>query len=203
MSHDAIAVGAFLLVLALSAALLTVVLQCRARSTRPSDINAVPPPPKPPSSTPTDPYLGLPDTHVIAACPRVEIGNEQIPLRDWMKHHAGDNAWPAIVAEFYRRAAATPAIAAYFTNVDMEKLQRHFLAALLIVTGQGPTVGALRTLHDSHQGVHNAAGEPITSRVRDLTTAILLEVLADRGCGCLKPCTQPLTCCFAADRRRA
>ena len=22
-------------------------------------------------------------------------------------------------------------------------------------------------------------------------------------CGCLKPCTQPLTCCFAADRRRA
>jgi hypothetical protein len=51
----------------------------------------------------------------------------------------------------------------------------------MIVTGQGLTVGALRRLHEGHQGIRNAAGEPITSRVWDLTTAILLEVLADRG----------------------
>lgn len=181
MSCDMIAVGVLLLVLALAVALLALVRWRPARLAQPSGANPIAAQPDPGSSTWADPYLGLPDTHVIASCPRIHIGDDHIPLRDWMKNFAGDNAWPNIVTEFYRRAATHSAIADYFTGIDMERLQRHFLAALMIVTGQGVTVGVFRRMRASHRDIHNSAGSPITDDIWDATATTLLDVLADRA----------------------
>jgi truncated hemoglobin YjbI len=86
-----------------------------------------------------------------------------MPLRDWLRHFAGPDAWSQVVLRFYARAAADPNIAGYFTRVDIDQLQRHFLAALMIVSGQGVTVGVVRRMHTAHAAVRNTTtGQPIT-----------------------------------------
>jgi truncated hemoglobin YjbI len=55
----------------------------------------------------------------------VQLRPDDGDLAVWV---VGDNAWRDVVADFYPKAAANPAIAAYFTDVDMAALQRHFSA---------------------------------------------------------------------------
>jgi truncated hemoglobin YjbI len=126
-------------------------------------------------------FPGVPETHVLTDPPRVAAPGASEPLRDWLRHFAGIDAWPVAVSRFYTRAAADPAIAVYFARVDMEKLQRHFLAALMIVTGQGVTVGVVRRMRDAHATVRNGAGAPITGEVWDATIGVLAEVLGELG----------------------
>jgi hypothetical protein len=78
-------------------------------------------------------------------------------------------------------AAADPAISDYFAGVDMPRLQRHFLAALMIVTGQGVTVGVVRRMGEAHATVRDAAGAPITGEIWDATIGVLAEVLGELG----------------------
>jgi hypothetical protein len=92
-----------------------------------------------------------------------------MPLRDWLRHLAGPDAWSEVVSRFYDRAAADPDIAGYFTGVDPARLQRHFLAALMIVTGQGVTVGVVRRMHAAHAGVCTPTGQPITEATWNAT----------------------------------
>jgi hypothetical protein len=73
-------------------------------------------------------YPDLPAEHVLARCPMVDMLGESSPLRDWLRHFAGVDAWPLVVERFYERAAHEPLITDYFRDVDMNKLQRHFLA---------------------------------------------------------------------------
>jgi hypothetical protein len=63
----------------------------------------------------------------------------------------------------------------------MVTLQRHFLAALMIVTGQGVTVGQVRRMQAAHTGVRNSKGEPITSAVWDTVIGVLAGVLGELG----------------------
>ena len=79
-------------------------------------------------------------------------------MRDWLRHLAGPDAWSEVVSRFYNRAATDPDITGYFTGVDLARLQRHFLAALMIVTGQGVTVGVVRRMHAAHAGVCTPTG---------------------------------------------
>ena len=102
-----------------------------------------------------DLFPGVPDTHLLTTCPTVDTPDGPLPLRDWLRHFAGADAWSQVVSRFYTRAAADPDIAGYFTRVDIDQLQRHFLAALMIVTGQGVTVGVVRRMHTAHATVRN------------------------------------------------
>jgi truncated hemoglobin YjbI len=124
-------------------------------------------------------YPGIPDTHLITDCPMVATADGPMPLRDWLRRFAGADAWPTVVERFYTRAAADPAIAAFFRGVDMMTLQRHFLAALMIVTGQGVTVGLVRRMHAAHAGVRNSKDEPITPAVWDTVIGVLAAVLGE------------------------
>ena len=105
-----------------------------------------------------------------------------MPLRDWLRHFAAADAWSQVVSRFYTRAAADPDIAGYFTQVDMDQLQRHFLAALMIVTGQGVTVGVVRRMHVAHAAVrHTTTGERITDITWNTVVGALAGVLGELG----------------------
>ena len=149
-------------------------------------IKLLPPPKKPPSvaeqpvpPATSDLYPGLADTHLVPECPFVNAPAGRTPLRDWLRHFAGIDAWSNAVERFYTRAAAHPEISAYFRHTDIVQLQRHFLAALMIITGQGVTVGVVRRMRAAHAGVTNSSGEPITSTVCDAVIGVLAQVLGE------------------------
>jgi hemoglobin len=126
-------------------------------------------------------FPGVPDTHLLTTCPTVDTPDGPLPLRDWLRHFAGADAWSQVVSRFYSRAAADPDIAGYFTRVDMDQLQRHFLAALMIVTGQGVTVGVVRRMHTAHATVRNNTGERIADSTWNTVVGVLAGVLGELG----------------------
>lgn len=121
-----------------------------------------------------------PDPHptdVLAPPPMID----GVSLRTWLVHHhpSREHVWPEVVAEFYDRAAAVPAVFSYFHGVDLDVLRSHFTAALVIVTHAGATRGAVDLVATRHGGVRNAAGVPITSDVYDAVIGTLVAVLRD------------------------
>jgi truncated hemoglobin YjbI len=129
-----------------------------------------------------DLFPGVPDTHLLTSCPTVDVPDGPMPLRDWLRHFAGPDAWSQVVLRFYARAAADPDIAGYFTRVDIDQLQRHFLAALMIVSGQGVTVGVVRRMHTAHAAVRNTTtGQPITDTTWNAVIGALAGVLGELG----------------------
>jgi hypothetical protein len=95
--------------------------------------------------------------------------------------HPRRTSWDEVVAEFYRRAASYPHIAAYFTGVDLDQLQRHFTATMVLVTNSGLTARAVQRMTIAHAAVRTPAGAPITGEVYDQVVAILVEVLVEHG----------------------
>jgi truncated hemoglobin YjbI len=104
-----------------------------------------------------------------------------VTLRDWLTrfHPLRNDVWDEVVTRFYARAAGDVSIARYFTGVDLAKLQRHFLATLLIVTGRGLTVSAVESMRDKHATVHDPDGNPISSETYDRVLAIVGQVIAE------------------------
>ena len=124
-----------------------------------------------------DLFPGVPDTHLLTSCPTVDLPDGPMPLRDWLRHFAGPDAWSQVVLRF-ARAAADPNIAG--TRVDIDQLQRHFLAALMIVSGQGVTVGVVRRMHTAHAAVRNTTtGQPITDTTWNAVIGDLAGVLGE------------------------
>jgi truncated hemoglobin YjbI len=110
-----------------------------------------------------------------------------VTLREWLTrfHPLRDGVWDEVVTRFYARAAGDVSIARYFTGVDMAKLQRHFLATLLIVTGRGLTPSTVESMRDKHMRVHDPDGNPISGAIYDrvLTTLgqVIAQALAEAG----------------------
>ena len=129
----------------------------------------------------TPPYADLPDTHVLAQPPLVDAGGDPVVLYDWLRKEAGDGVWAEIVAEMYAQAAAVPMVASYFGGVDLPGLEKHFLAALVMVTSRGMTVGTVRRMRSAHIPVRNEQGEPINGAAYDAVVATLAGILLARG----------------------
>lgn len=123
-------------------------------------------------------YPGLPDNHLLTEGPVCPDGTT---LRDWLRYKSGDNAWHEVVADFYDAAAADPEVASYFHGVDMDALQRHFLASIVMVTGHGVSVGVVRRMRLAHDEVVNAEGKPINEAIWDKVVSALAGVLTARG----------------------
>jgi hemoglobin len=118
---------------------------------------------------------------VIAGPPQVPAGDgHSDSVRDWLCHYThGHKTWGDAVAEFYRRAAADPQIASYFHGVDLPALQRHFTAAIVIVTSKGLTAKTVVRMAETHRGVRDRDGRPITGEVYDKVVGVLVGVLRD------------------------
>lgn len=126
-------------------------------------------------------HPGMPDDRLLSIAPMVDTPSGHVTLRDWLVHvnPRHDHVWPCVVARFYERALADPAIADYFAGADLIRLQRHFLGALTIITERGLTVGMIRRLAAAHGTVRDSAGSPITGHAYDSAVSTLVEVLAE------------------------
>lgn len=126
-------------------------------------------------------YPDLPDDYLLLGAPLITdpVTGMDLTLRRWLTthHELRRDVWADVVTSFYNRAALDPDIADYFADVDMFELQRHFLAALMAVTGEGLTAGTVRRLHDKHRNVRNTRGMLITGNVYDKTVDTLLAVI--------------------------
>lgn len=138
--------------------------------------------PRQAAGTTADRHSGLRAGHLLAEPPMVDTSVGEVTLRDWLLHFSGhDLLWPRVASAFNERAAADPAILSYFTDGDLFQVQRHFIATLVLLTGDGISVGTLRAMRSAHSPVRNARGEPITGIVYDAATAALFDVLVDEG----------------------
>lgn len=124
-----------------------------------------------PSTRPT-----MHDTEII---PALAIGADSV--KDWLQHYTNDprKTWAAAVAEFYRRAAKDVEIADYFRNVNMEQLQKHFTAAIIMITGSGLKASTIDRMASAHANVRDSFGRPITSPMYDRVVAILVGILRE------------------------
>jgi hemoglobin len=120
---------------------------------------------------------------VIAGPPQVRTGTEHSDsLYAWLRHYSHHSEpWSDVVAEFYRRAAADPQIASYFHGVDLPALQRHFTAAIVIITSKGLTAKTVLRMAETHRGIRDRDGRPITSEAYDRVVTMLKGVLRDMG----------------------
>jgi truncated hemoglobin YjbI len=111
-----------------------------------------------------------------------DAAGRPITVKDWLTHYWPEGpGWPAIVAEFYNRAAADPAIAEFFRRTDMPALRKHFTHMMIILTKDGVTVATRDYLANAHAGLRNKAGRPITGDIYDSTINVLVQVLVDAG----------------------
>ena len=130
----------------------------------------------PPGGPDTRPVRGPND--LVAAPPTVRGDT----VRDWLLYYTDRrHSWNDVVAEFHHRATSYPAIASYFVGVDLARLQRHFVAALVMVTSTGLTARTVQAMTLAHGPVRNADGVPITGAVYDQVVDVLVAVLADHG----------------------
>lgn len=160
----------WILGLAAVIAALVVAVVVLARRPREQDVEPVQPVIAP--ARPADPRRARP---VQLAGPPMIDGDT---LRDWLVHHVKrEGVWAEVVAEFYSRAAAVPAVADYFRNTDMSRLQLHFTRALVIVTHTGVTENMIANVSQRHTTVRSSAGTPITGKVYDQVIGTLVDVL--------------------------
>jgi hypothetical protein len=131
------------------------------------------------SSAPADP--DEPEaTTVLAGPPLVaEDDGATTTLRDWLVHFHPDrdNAWVEVTREFCDTMAVHPDVAGYFPTGQPDALQKHFLAALILITGTGLSAAGLERIRAYHAGVQDGHGRGITPRAYDTAMRILLDLL--------------------------
>jgi len=113
-----------------------------------------------------------PHLKVIAKAPLYPNG---MTLKDGLQnaHPQNDKVWNQLIATFYTRAGDDPRISPYFWGKDVEEIQKHFLAALLVVGHTGLTEATADTLGEKHQHLN------IADLDFDATVQVLVQVLQD------------------------
>lgn len=118
--------------------------------------------------------------YLIEGPARVVVGTGADSVKDWLQHYTYDrHTWADAVAEFYRRAAADPEVADYFRGVDLERLQRHFTAAMIFLTGRGLRQSTVERIRTAHASIRNSRGEPITGPIYDRVIGVLVGILQE------------------------
>ncbi len=149
----------------------------RARADPPGTPPAVSSPPPLPRPDPPDEVLLFGPPLV----PVVDTGGAPVPLRDWLVHLHPDNrdVWADVVRAVCAGAAADPAVAGYFPD-DPDRLHKHFLTVLVMLTGDGLTAGTVERLRREHAAVRGADGTALTPEVYHACALMLMSVLRAR-----------------------
>lgn len=118
---------------------------------------------------------------LLVKAPTVSTPDGEITVRRWLETNPSIDGG-VVVEQFYQKALEDPAIADYFVDVtDLDKLRRHFLAAVLLVTGSGLTEKTAQAMEDAHRNVRTPHGDPISPEIYDSVIATLAGVLAEHG----------------------
>lgn len=123
------------------------------------------------------PYAGYPERKLLAEAPRVD----RLTLHEWLLEQKHGTIWQETVSTLYDRCRRDVVLGVFFKDTDLAKLQKHFLATLLIVTHTGLTVETARAMYSAHRGLTDDRGGPITHGVFDRFVETLGGALKDVG----------------------
>jgi len=161
-----------------------------ARATSPPPPAAAPEPAAP--STPATPppaaapepallFADLPIGHRLTTAPTLPLGTQEVPLQDWLRYYADGDAWSGVIQSVTDRIADDEELQPWFGGMDRTTLQRHAMTTVMMLAGQGVTVGALRRLADAHVEFVRAGGDPVTAPVWARLAETLAGALREHG----------------------
>lgn len=126
-------------------------------------------------------FADLPVGHRLSTAPTVRVGAQDVPLQDWLRYYAEGSAWSGVIQSISDRVAGDPLLQSYFGSMDRPTLQRHVMSTVMMLTGEGVTVGAVRRLADAHLRHVRSGGQPVTEPVWNRMAATLGNALREHN----------------------
>lgn len=126
-------------------------------------------------------FADLPVGHRLTSPPTVRVRAQDVPLQDWLRYYADGNAWSGVIQSVSDRVSGDPVLRPYFGWMDRATLQRHVMSTVMMLTGEGVTVGAVRRLADAHLSFVQSGGEPVTEAVWNRMAATLGNALREHS----------------------
>ncbi|GAA4116449.1 hypothetical protein GCM10022415_13490 [Knoellia locipacati] len=141
-----------------------------------------PAPVAPPTLPTTDPALLFADQpigHRLSTAPTLRLGTQEVPLQEWLRYYADGDAWSGVIQSITDRITGDEQLRPWFGGMDKETLRRHVMTTMMMLAGEGVTVGALRRLAGAHLDFVRAGGEPVTAPVWARLAATLANALRE------------------------
>ncbi|GGB89544.1 hypothetical protein N798_07575 [Knoellia flava TL1] len=126
-------------------------------------------------------FADLPVGHRLTTAPTVRVRSQDVPLQDWLRYYAEGNAWSGVVQSISDRVTGDPILQPYFGGMDRTTLQRHVMSTVMMLTGEGVTVGAVRRLADAHLRHVQSGGQPVNEAVWNRMAATLGNALREHN----------------------
>lgn len=135
------------------------------------------------TTTPKPPplFADRPVGHRLSSPPTIRVRAQDVPLQDWLRYYAEGNAWSGVIQSISDRITGDRELQPYFGSMDRQTLQRHVMSTVMMLTGEGVTVGAVRRLAEAHLQFVQAGGDPITEATWDRLAATLGNALREHG----------------------
>ena len=148
---------------------------------RPAFARATNPPPPAAAPEPAPLFADLPIGHRLTTAPTLPLGTQEVPLQDWLRYYADGDAWSGVIQRVTDRIADDEELQPWFGGMDRTTLQRHAMTTVMMLAGEGVTVGALRRLADAHVEFVRAGGDPVTGPVWARLAETLAGALREHG----------------------
>lgn len=126
-------------------------------------------------------FADLPVGHRLTTAPTVRVRSQDVPLQDWLRYYAEGNAWSGVIQSVSDRVTGDPLLRDYVATMDRATLQRHVMTTVMMLTGEGVTVGAVRRLAEAHQRHVQSGGKPVTEPVWNRMAATLGNALREHS----------------------
>ncbi|WP_404386475.1 hypothetical protein LL946_07855 [Knoellia locipacati] len=136
-----------------------------------------------PTAAPKPPplFADRPIGHRLSSPPTIRVRAQDVPLQDWLRYYAEGNAWSGVIQSISDRITGDRELEPFFGSLERATLQRHVMSTLMMLTGEGVTVGAVRRLAEAHLHHVQAGGEPISEPVWDRLAATLGNAMREHG----------------------
>lgn len=132
-----------------------------------------------PGDKPQPLFADLPVGHRLTSPPTIRVRAQDVPLQDWLRYYADGNAWSGVIQSVSDRISGDRELQAFFGQMDRTTLQRHVMSTVMMLTGEGVTVGAVRRMADAHLQFVQAGGEPVTEPVWNRLAATFANALRE------------------------
>ncbi len=136
-------------------------------------------PTAPPKPVPL--FADRPIGHRLSSPPTIRVRAQDVPLQDWLRYYAEGNAWSGVIQSISDRITGDRDLQPLFGSMERATLQRHVMSTLMMLTGEGVTVGAVRRLAEAHLNHVQAGGEPVSEQVWDRLSTTLGNAMREHG----------------------
>lgn len=126
-------------------------------------------------------FADRPPSHQLTEPPTIRVRALDVPLQDWLRYYAEGSAWSGVIQSISDRITGDRELQPFFGGFDRATLQRHVMSTVMMLTGDGVTVGAVRRLAGAHLQFVQAGGDPITEPVWDRLVWTFKNALREHG----------------------